>query len=78
MTLFSFITSWFGYCPPSFKPRWAYLLVQSGVSAVWIGLGVEGVIFGEWIAGVIIIFLAIASLGIVLLRGEKETGVEQE
>ena len=45
-------------------------MVQCGVSAVWIGLGITVVILGEWIAGVIIIVAATVGLGIILLKAD--------
>jgi hypothetical protein len=74
LTLFAVVAAWFGYTPPPFKPRWAYVLMQCGACAIWVGAGVALVIFGEWITGVIVILLAIVSLGIVLAKGEKGPG----
>jgi hypothetical protein len=72
LVIFSLITIWFGYWAPTFKPRWAYLLVQAGVNAVWIGIGITLMIFGERLAGGILILVAIVGFGMVLMRPEKD------
>jgi hypothetical protein len=76
LTLFSLITLGLFWWAPTFKPRWAYLVVQCCIDAIVIGAGITAMIIGEHLTGVILLLLSIAGLAVLFLR--PENGQEQD